>query len=268
MYLSVNIKFLRKRKNRTQSDVANELDLKRSTLSGYENNVAEPDIATLIKLSKYFRIPVDALLKEDLNTFLEREIQSIELNSDIQMQGSSLRILTSTISPQNEENIELVHEKAKAGYTRGYADPEYIRELPCFQLPFLSKNRKYRTFQIDGDSMIPIPSGSWVTGEFIQNWLAIKDGDAAIILTIDDGIVFKLIENHLKDNKELVLHSLNKEYKPYNMPVENIREIWKFVHYISPEMPESLPPDIELHKAVANLQSDVKEIKDKLEEEK
>ena len=39
MYFSSNIKFLRKRKSRTQDEVATALKLKRSTLSGYENSV-------------------------------------------------------------------------------------------------------------------------------------------------------------------------------------------------------------------------------------
>ena len=45
----------------------------------------------------------------------------------------------------NNENIELVNQKASAGYRAGYADPEYIRVLPTFQMPFLSREKKYRT---------------------------------------------------------------------------------------------------------------------------
>jgi hypothetical protein len=63
--------------------------------------------------------------------------------------------------------------------------------LPGFQLPFLSKQKKYRTFQLSGDSMLPIPDGSWVTGEYLQDWNDIISGNAYIVFTIDDGIVFK-----------------------------------------------------------------------------
>ena len=41
---SQNIKLLRKRRKRTQDDVALALDIKRSTLSGYENEVAQPSM--------------------------------------------------------------------------------------------------------------------------------------------------------------------------------------------------------------------------------
>ena len=48
MYFSTNIKLLRKRRGRTQDEMANFLEMKRSTLSGYENGVAQPGIEALI----------------------------------------------------------------------------------------------------------------------------------------------------------------------------------------------------------------------------
>lgn len=161
-----------------------------------------------------------------------------------------------------------MNERAKAGYTRGFADPGFIRVLPTFQLPFLSKEKKYRSFQISGESMRPIPDGAYITGEFIQNWYSLKDGDACIVLTLDDGIVFKCIENKLKSDKKLGLYSLNPEYKPYHIDAEDIKEIWKFVHYISPQMPEAIPEQAELHHAIANLRDDVNALKKEIGRQK
>ena len=59
---------------------------------------------------------------------------------------------------EDRENIELIPQKASAGYLNGYADPEYIREQPRFRLPFLPSNATYRAFEISGDSMLPIKS--------------------------------------------------------------------------------------------------------------
>ena len=39
--------------------------------------------------------------------------------------------------------------------------------------------------------MLPIPHGSWVTGEFVQNWELIRNRQAYIILTLNEGILFK-----------------------------------------------------------------------------
>ena len=53
-------------------------------------------------------------------------------------------MLTTTVDSKNKENIEVINQKASAGYRTGFADPEYIKVLPTFQLPFLSADKKYR----------------------------------------------------------------------------------------------------------------------------
>ncbi len=257
IYFSSNIKFLRKRKGRTQDEVAFALGMKRSTLSGYENRVAEPGMGILIAFSNYYRIAVDTLLKVDLQKLTESQLSQLERGADVYIRGSNLRVLASTVDRDNEENIELVPEKAKAGYRTGYADPEFISRLPVFNLPFLSPGRKYRTFQISGDSMLPIPDGSWVTGEYVQDWLTIVTGQAYIIFTLDGGIVFKVAENLLVKEHKLRLYSLNPVYEPYDVYVQDIREVWKFIHYISSELPEPTIPENHLLSMVARLKKDV-----------
>ena len=194
----------------------------------------------------------------------ENQLTQVELGYDTFISGGELRIHATSVDADNNENIELVNQKASAGYRAGYADPEYIRVLPTFQMPFLSREKKYRTFQIVGDSMLPIPTGSWVTGEFIQNWNLLRDGQAYIILTIEDGIVFKVVESHIKDEGKLKLYSLNSLYKPYDVDIKEIREIWKFVHYISSEMPETNQPRQNLERAVADIKRDVEHLKQSL----
>jgi len=264
MYFASNIKFLRKRRGRTQDDVAVALNLKRSTLSGYENGVAQPGIEILVSFSRYFNMSIDTLLKIDISKLSESQLGELERGYDAYIKGSNLRVLTTTINSENLENIELVPEKAKAGYTTGYADPEYIGELPRFRLPFLSDKRKYRTFQLKGDSMLPIPDGSWVTGEFVQDWDQIINGKAYVVFTINDGIVFKVVENNLKTEGKLVLYSLNPVYEPYEVHINEVKEIWKFVNYISSELPEPVLPEKQLIQAVAAMKNDLERIKAKI----
>ena len=264
MYFTSNIKFLRKRRGRTQDDVAVALNLKRSTLSGYENGVAQPGIDILVSFSGYFNMSIDTLLKIDMTKLSERQLGELERGYDAYIKGSNLRVLTTTVNSENRENIELVAEKAKAGYTTGYADPEYIGELPVFRLPFLSDKRKYRTFQLKGDSMLPIPDGSWVTGEFLQDWMNIVTGKAYIVFTLNDGIVFKIIENNISSDGKLVLFSLNPLYEPYEVHISEVKEIWKFVNYISSELPEPVLPEKQIFQSIAVMKNDLERIKAKL----
>jgi len=268
MHFGKNIKLLRKRKGRTQDEIAGILQMKRSTLSGYENDVAQPSIDNLIKISDYFKISIDTLVRVNLSSLSESQLSEIEKGYDVFVKGSRLRVLTTTVDSDNDENIELVPEKAKAGYTRGFADPEFIKELPVFKLPFLSLERKYRTFQISGDSMLPIPDKAWVTGEFIQDWTNLKNGDACIITTFNEGVVFKIIENNIEKNKSLKLFSLNPVYEPYDLDIHEIREIWKFTNFISNELPSPQLPKDDLLKTVANLQYEMNKIKEQINRDK
>ncbi|HEY5576294.1 MAG TPA: LexA family transcriptional regulator [Clostridiaceae bacterium] len=264
MYFASNIKFLRKRRGRTQDDVAVALNLKRSTLSGYENGVAQPGIDVLVSFSRYFNLSIDTMLKISIPDLSESQLGELERGYDAYIKGSNLRVLATTVNSDNLENIELVPEKAKAGYATGYADPEFIGELPRFRLPFLSEKRKYRTFQLKGDSMIPIPEGSWVTGEFVQDWREIISGKAYVIFTINDGIVFKVVENNLSNDGKLILYSLNPIYEPYEVHISEVKEIWKFVHFISSELPDPVLPEKQLIQAVAAMKNDLERIKAKI----
>lgn len=261
MYFASNIKFLRKRRGRTQDEVASALQMKRPTLSGYENGVAQPGIEALVAFSGYFNISLDTIISVDLTRLSESQLGELERGYDAYIRGSNLRVLATTVSPDNRDNIELVNEKARAGYTTGYADPEFIGDLPLFNLPFLSRDRKYRTFQLKGDSMLPIPDGSWVTGEYLQDWHDIKSGKAYIVLTMSDGIVFKVVENNIEKSGKLVLYSLNPLYEPYEVHINEVREIWKFVHYISDELPEPVLPEKQLLRTVASMKQDLYQLR-------
>lgn len=263
-----NIKLLRNRRGRSQEDLAETLGITRSSLSGYETGSNEPGFELLIKFSDYFRISTDILLRQNLSKLKEFDLKELEQGwTSESISGKRMRVLATTIDPENNENTELVPVKAKAGYTRGFADPDFIKVLPAFNLPFLSRERKYRTFPISGDSMLPIPDGSWVTGEYVQNWNFIKNGTPSIIITKDDGIVFKILHNHIKEKGTLLACSTNPAYKPYEISVNEVLEVWKFVHFISSEIPEgNKMREDDLTRAVIGLQKEVAQLRMKFEE--
>ncbi len=231
MHFSENLKFLRQRQNKSQTNLAAELEIARTTLSGYERNV-QPPFRTLIKISNYFNISLDAFIKYKLNALSEFQLSQIEKGFEVDITGSKLRLLTISVDNNGNENIEMVPVKAQAGYTNSYGDLDFIAALPKFKLPFLSENRTYRTFQIQGDSMMPIKEGSWVTCSYIENWKEIKNGKACIIVTKDEGIVFKIVYNRLTENNFLLVSS-NKNYSPYEIPISQVSEIWQFETYNS-----------------------------------
>ena len=230
MFFAGNIKFLRQRRKKSQFSLSEQLGITRTTLAGYEKNI-QPPFKVLIRFAEYFGVSIDALLRYNVKELSEFQLSQIEDGFDIDVTGKKLRLLTISVDRDGEENIEMVPLKAQAGYTNSYGDLEFIGSLPKFSLPFLPKDKTYRTFQIKGDSMLPIPEGAWVTASFIQNWELIKDGTPCIIVTQDDGIVFKVVYKQLKKNQTLLLVSSNRNYKPYELPIKSVIEIWKFETY-------------------------------------
>lgn len=265
IYFSKNIQLLRKRKKRSQEEMAGALGLKRSTLSAYELGTVEPSLETLTRFSRFFKITIDKLITLDLGSISEFYLSELEKGFDIEITGKKLRILATTVDREDNDNVELVPVKAKAGYTAGYADPEFIRVLPTFHLPFLSKSKKYRSFQISGDSMPPVADGSYVTGEYVQNWESIKNGQPYIIVTRDEGVVFKIVYNKIQETQTLTLCSTNPLYSPYDVHITDILEVWKFVNYMSENLEVQQDDGKDLTKALQNLQKDILQMQQKIE---
>jgi transcriptional regulator with XRE-family HTH domain len=227
-FFSQNLRLLRSRMEGkvSQEKLAELLEIKKPTLGSYESGRAEPKYADLIKIAHFFDIELDELLKEDLT------------KRPAGIRRSNLRILATTVDSDNNENIEFVPVKALAGYTASYDDVDFIQELPTFQVPFLSSDKKYRVFPIKGDSMLPLQSGSLVFAEYVENWHDIKDGTVCIVVTREDGVVLKKVSNHLSEKNVLILNSTNKLYDPYPILGSEIQEIWKFAGYFQEEFPE------------------------------
>lgn len=260
-FIGENLKILRKNKKISQEELSKKLNLTRSTYSGYENAAAEPSLDTLIKIADFYGLSADNLLRRDFRELSEEEINRLIKLETLDMQGDNLRILTISVDNEDEELVELVEEKAKAGYATGFSDPEYLKVLPTFRLPFLSKNKSYRAFQISGDSMPPVSDKSYVIGEYLQNWNHIRDGKPYIVVTKNDGVVFKVVYNHLMEDRELELVSTNPIYKPYRIKVSEVVEVWKFVNYISQDLPEQKLGESDLTSVIKDLQKEVYELK-------
>ncbi len=153
----------------------------------------------------------------------------------------SFRVLTIVTNSQDDERIVHVPVPAQAGYAGDATSPSFIQDLPSFTLPdYKYKVGTHRSFDVSGDSMEPtLFEGDKVVCSFLEPTLwesSLKDNYVYVIVTRGD-VVVKRIENHLKDDKELLLLSDNGFYEPYRVSVSDIREIWYVRAKISPFLP-------------------------------
>lgn len=141
-----------------------------------------------------------------------------------------------TVDKDGKPNIDLINGKASAGYLGGYQDEEYVKELVSISLPFLTKDRTYRAFEIEGDSMLPVPPKSIIVGEYVEQLSTIKNGECYIVVTRDAGITYKRIYTLLVDSHQLVLLSDNSFYEPYTVSFHEVVEVWKKVLIITTDI--------------------------------
>jgi transcriptional regulator with XRE-family HTH domain len=214
--ISKNIKHLRLLKKWSQEQLAEQLEIPRARIGSYEEERCDPPIDTVIKISNLFHIAVDALVKCDLSKFDSESFMKV---------GENRILFPIIVDKLNNDMVEVVTMKASAGYLTGYADPEYIEKLPLMNLPFKTIG-KHRAFPIQGDSMPPLKNGCYVIGKYIESINDIENGTTYIIITKDEGVVYKRI---FKKGKQLELHSDNKNYSPYLIKMSDVVEIWKFV---------------------------------------
>ncbi|SIS71014.1 XRE family transcriptional regulator [Belliella pelovolcani] len=226
MLLAKNLKFLRTTKGITQSELAENLGVQRTMISAYEDGRSEPKLTALAKISEIFMVSIDELLHHDIQEKGRKVLQQ-----------KPLKVLTIAVDKEDNEHISMVGQKASAGYLNGFADPEYMEQLPQFRLPHLATNQSYRAFEIAGDSMLPLVPGTLIIGSYIEQLSAIKSGKTYVLVTITEGVVYKRVFNYLQENGKLFLVSDNEHYKPYEIKGEDVMEVWEAKAFISTDFP-------------------------------
>lgn len=226
---SDNLRYLRESRKESQQKMAECLDIKRGRYEPYESGRVEPPYDILKKIAKYFGISIDLLLSVDVRKYKFDDLIKLEDNRIV---------LPIMVDHFGENFIEIIPHKAKAGYTSGYADPEFIENLQQISLPFL-RNGKFRAFPVEGDSMPPHKEGSFIVGKYVEKLGDVMDGKTYILLTKNDGIVYKRLN---KNGRNLTLQSDNRVYKAYDVKASEILEIWEYACSIATK--EFLPDDL------------------------
>ena len=242
-----NMKYLRKLRGWTQEEFAQKLRIKRSLLGAYEEERAELRIDVLEVVCDMFKLTLDDLLRKDLS----------DSKANYLAKRRALKLAS------GRSDIPFVPVKAAAGYLAGYADPEFIDELNTFTLPMLAPGH-YRAFEIMGDSMLPTPSGSVIVGEKVESIEDAKTNMAYIVVSRNEGIVYKRIVKSNRNRNKVTLVSDNPAYQPYQVNAEDILEMWQANAVINKITHQQRWDVNSLANIVSNLQDQVSSLKKKM----
>ena len=132
-----------------------------------------------------------------------------------------------TLTPEGEETIALVNQKAAAGYPHNIQDVDWYETLPAFNIPLPQyRNATYRGFQVEGDSMLPnIRPNEWVLGRAVPSVSEASDSKIYIVV-LNDSVLVKKLQKVANAPGKVRLISLNPEYIPIEVEIKNIQELW------------------------------------------
>jgi transcriptional regulator with XRE-family HTH domain len=242
-----NLKYLRRQRGWTQEEFAQKLHIKRSLVGAYEEERADPRIDVLEIVCDIFKLTLDDILRKDLSD----------------TRGGYLAKRRAMKMSSGPAEIPFVPVKAAAGYLAGYADQDFIDELNTFTLPMLSGG-EYRAFEIIGDSMLPTPSGSVIVGEKVESIDDLKNNTPCVVVSRNEGIVYKRIIKNNRTKNKLTLVSDNPAFHPYNMNAEDVLEMWQAQAVISKVKTQDRWDMHQLANIVTELQEQVSTLKKRM----
>jgi len=249
--LGENLKYLRKKWSLSQQQLADILETPRTTLGDYERGHTEPNLETLVRIARHFKVAVDSLITEKLR---HAELEVIN--------DGGFKVLAISVDGQNRQNIEYVSNKAQAGYLENFQDPDFIQELPKLYFPNIPEGT-YRAFEIQGDSMIPLLSGSVLICSYLEHIEELKNERTYVIVTHLDGIVYKRVLIN-PDKVSLTAISDNPTYPPYKIPFRDIAEIWQYYAHISFNDTKDIQENV-LDQKINDIQETVNYLRERLQ---
>lgn len=229
--ISKNLKFLRKKLNFTQEELAEKLNVKANTISNYEKGVSQPDIASISILMGIFDVSSDELLFEDLST----KTSSSLMNKFY---------YPSTSVDDNFVSIPLVDISVAAGCS-GYDNPDYLEVIDSIKMPssMVRDGRRYFCVHIKGESMSPtLLDSSYIVVRLLERseWQDMPDRHIYVVSDRDGRSYIKRIKNRFNKNGFIVCMSDNIDkvnYPNFNLEEQEINSILHAEWYFSAKMP-------------------------------
>jgi hypothetical protein len=258
-------------------DLARELDLERGTVSEMLKKPGDPPVKYIeaaIKLTGFSYEWITTGMGEIEDGVIEHDHASMQEPSVDYLSGKNIRPITVTVDRAGKELISYVPVKAQAGYRKGFGDPNFVEQLPAFNLPVnITGAGTHRMFQVDGNSMRQLGGGGLndgdiVIAQYVEDIFGMKDGRVYVVVSTEGVVIKRCINRLLTEDKVVIANSDNKngEFPPIILHPHEILEVWELKAFISKQL--SLATDLwdvinDLTVKQAMMQEELKEIKTK-----
>jgi transcriptional regulator with XRE-family HTH domain len=152
--------------------------------------------------------------------------------------------------------IPFIKQNVVKDYLANCQKVDFLRALPTISLPFINSDRS-RAFEMGND--FPMQN-SIVIGVGISDWTEINDGKFYVLVTAQQGVIYRRVYNQVKIKGALLLSSDNSSIPSFEISIKDVVEIWEVNSFISQQLPE---PHISLER-VKNIVDDLTNELDRL----
>lgn len=196
-YFAQNLKYLRTKYNLTQEQLANNINSTRSTVNNWENEISEPNLDMIRKLTETFNIK-DNIIFEDLKSKYNTSFVNLEEDT------INIPVLGRIPAGIPFEAIEDVIKYIDIPKEWTYGNQEYFGLL------------------IDGNSMFPkYQNGDIVIFQKCEDPIKCNNKDCAVMVNGNDATFKKFIFN----NNGVILQPYNMEYETKSFTPEEIQRL-------------------------------------------
>ena len=211
--ISKNIRKIRTIKGISQTVFAENFGLNRANISSYEEGRAEPKMDFVIKIANKFGLDMESLYTKELTV---NELTNFSLP----------KFKKEAPVHQSKDIIKWISKSSSLDYSTILKNGS--EHLPNIEVPNIKNARAFEYF---GDDIRAFSNGDILYAKKINNlnWNGIIPGEACIIIS-NDRVYFKRLDFM---QNEISLISENPKYKPLNILIEDIQEIWRVVGYLS-----------------------------------
>jgi transcriptional regulator with XRE-family HTH domain len=240
--------YLRKILKESQVEFSRKIGITQGALSQIEGNKSSISVETLERICRNFQVNPDWMLDGSGEMFKQNSIQ--------QAKASSLKL------PRLKQVTVLIRNDAHADYLDRIDDEHHLQGLDGYRIPGF-ENGNYRMFEISGESMVPLLyENEIVITEEITDTVSVREGNIYVIITAK-GIVVKKLYFNPETPQYLKFVSENKKFNDYQIPRDEIMQLWEVKAKISAHFLNITTPEMQQLKAleerVRNLEKIIKE---------
>jgi transcriptional regulator with XRE-family HTH domain len=211
-----------------------KFELQKSDIRSFDNVIEPKPIAKIV--DDIFQPKEENQQNGSARNFLADNETSFQHFVDNHLHTISNPTKSEVETPQKTANklTPLVKANAIKDYLANCQKVDYLRSLPTISLPFINSERS-RAFEMGND--FPLQN-SIVVGNGISDWSEVKDGKFYVLLTAQQGVIYRRVYNQVKIKGALLLSSDNPTIPSFEISIKDVVEIWEVNSFISQQLPE------------------------------